>query len=216
MLLTVGRLFLLALVMAVAGQSSRPNEFAIGPITVIVPPPEGFANAWHVPAIRDRFPSTAALEVVAVHLPADTLKSFNPDQDLTFYTRVAIASAAKTEELPADLLQRFAEQFAKGQVPDQQERLAALAAQTGVTVTQPLILGVFDQTPQSFSGLMLNGINSGTRSANVLTATSVLRLKGRMLNVYAYRRFTATADRTILEDFSKAWVRRIIAANPAP
>ena len=208
------RFCLLALLIAFGGQSSKPNEFAIGPVTVVVPPPAGFENAWHVPAVRERFPSTAQLEVVAVHLPADAVKSFTSDSDLSFYTRVAIAGAAKTEELPAELLPQFAEQFAKGEIPDQSKRLAELASQTGVTVSQPLVLGVFDRTPQSFSGLMLNGISAGARSANVLTATTVLRLKGRMLNVYAYRRFTSQADKTTLEDFSKAWVRRIIAANP--
>ena len=36
----MGRVCLLAIVIGVAGQSSKPNEFAIGPVTVMVPPPE--------------------------------------------------------------------------------------------------------------------------------------------------------------------------------
>ena len=210
----MARICLLAIAVALAGQPSKLSEFAIGPVTVTVPAPEGFENAWQLKAVRERFPSTTELEVVAVHLPADVVKNFDSDQDLTFYTRVAIAAAAKAQEFPPELLPEFAERFAAGELPDQRKRLAELATQTGVTVTQPLNLGVFDRTPQSFSGLLLNGISAGNRSANVLTATTVMRLKGRMLNVYAYRRFTSDADRTTLEGFTKTWVRRIIAANP--
>jgi len=36
----------------------------------------------------------------------------------------------------------------------------------------------------------------------------------RMLNLPAFRKFDSVADRTELEAFNKAWVRRIIAANP--
>src|SRR5262249_7448645 len=115
---------------------------------------------------------------------------------------------------PAEVLPQFAQQFARGEVPDQRKRLAELEKQTGVAVRQPIVLGVFEQTPQSLPGLVLDSIRTGKRSANVLTASSVLRLKKRMLNVFTYRRFTTTADRTILEDFTKAWVRAIIAANP--
>src|SRR5262245_12330994 len=103
------RICLLAIALVVAGQAAKPDEFAIGPVTVVVPPPDGFENAWHIEAVRERFPNSPGLTIVAAYLPADDVKNFDPKKDLDFYARVAIADAAKDQELPEAALPQFAQ-----------------------------------------------------------------------------------------------------------
>ena len=209
-----GRAFVFAIAMTIAaGQSPKLHEYALGAVTVIIPPPEGFEDASTRQEVRDRFPASDKVDTLAIHLPASVMRTFDPEQDLTFYTQVAVAKASKTDDMPASMIAEFAERFAKGEMPDQKKQLAELAAR-GWRITESLNLGVFDRTPSSFSGLLLSGLSVEGKSANILRSTSLIHLKARIVNVFVFRKFETEADRTVVEDFTKTWVRRIIAANP--
>jgi hypothetical protein len=142
------------------------------------------------------------------------LANYDPEQDLTFYAKVGVGTTVKAEKLPLSLIAEFAQRFASGEVPDKQKELRELAERTGISVTEPVNMGVFDRTPASFSGLLASRVKSGSRAMNVVTSTTFVFLKERLVNVYVYRKFETEADRTALQDFTKAWIRRIIAANP--
>jgi len=198
----------------VHAQSTSPYAYRLGAVTVVVPPPRGFDDAFKIPEMRDRLPSTDTVEVLAAHLPADVVRSFKPGQDLDFYTRVFVLRAAKEQDMSADLIAEFAQRAKSGDVPDQRARLAEIEKQTGVAISQPLNLGVFDQTPTSFSAMQLTTVKAESGSANVLFSATSIVARRRFVVIQAMRRFNTTADKTALEDFTRTWVRAIIAANP--
>lgn len=206
--------FAMAVTIATAAQAPKINEYKLGAVTVVIPPAQGWEDASAMPGMRDRFPSSDRLETLAIHLPASVLTNYDPDQDLTFYALVGVGTMVKAENSPLSLIAEVAQRFASGEVPDKQKELQELAARTGVSVTGPINMGVFDRTPASFSGLLAARVTIGARGMNLLTSTTFVLLKKRLVNVYVYRKFETDADRTALQDFTKAWIRRIIAANP--
>jgi hypothetical protein len=112
------------------------------------------------------------------------------------------------------MITRLAQRTPAGETPDQRARREETEKQRQVAVAQPLHLGVFDQTPTSFSSMMLSTVTSETGSGNFLMSTSSIVARRRFVMVRAIRRSDTPKDRIALEDFTRTWVKAIIAANP--
>jgi hypothetical protein len=207
-------LWALALLQVIAGQAPRSQAFVLGAATVVVPPPDGFEDILGLPGVPERFPGLDGTETLAVHLPVEVARRYQPEQDLTFYTRAAVLAEAKTEDVSIAVLDGIAKRFASGEVPDQKKKLAEYAERSGILITEPVNLGLFDRTPQSFSGLIITTVGSAEQSDYYLLASSMVLVKARAIHLFAIRRLESEADRPLLEAFTRAWVRRVIAANP--
>ena len=121
-------------------------------------------------------------------------------EDLKFYTKVSISRATKTTDLPDATFADVAKQLAGANVYDEasvRERIAELERQ-----------------PKSATTLALAAVSMGERKTNILATTSLLHMRHRLLMVYTYRVFETAKDPTILQDFTKEWVRSSLAANP--
>src|SRR5262245_30889349 len=204
-------------VAAQGGAPAASSRHALGSVTVTIPSPKGFEEVLtRIEDVRKRVPDTDRLETLAAHLPSDVVKTYKPGQDWAFYTKVSISRAAKASDVPDAMFTQMTKQLAGASVYEQdvvQKRLAELEKERGVTVETPLQLGVIDQTPKSMTTLMLTSVSSGTRKLNLLGTTSVMHLRQRLVFVYTYRVFESSKDRAILEQFTKNWVRAILAAN---
>jgi hypothetical protein len=205
----------------VAAQGDEPapaSRHALGSVTVTIPSPRGFEEVLtRLPDMRARMGDTDRLETLASHLPAEVVRTYKPGQDFTFYTKVSISRAAKTSDVPDAMFAELTKQLAGASVYEQdfvQKRLAELEKERGVTLEKPMQLGVVDRTPKSLTTLMLMTVGAGGRKWNVLGTNSAMHLRKRLLFVYGYRVFETTKDREILEQFTKEWVRAILAANP--
>jgi len=138
-------------------------------------------------------------------------------EDLKFYTKVSISRATKTTDLPDATFADVAKQLAGANVYDEasvRERIAELERQRGVILEKPSQMGMIDQTPKSATTLALAAVSMGERKTNILATTSLLHMRHRLLMVYTYRVFETAKDPTILQDFTKEWVRSSLAANP--
>ena len=175
----------------------------------------GFDDALSIPEMKDRvLAGSDTIDVLAAYLPAEVARNFQQGQDVAFYTKVFVVRASRDEDVPADLIPTFAERARAGETPDQRAKLAEIERQTGIAITQLVNLGVFDETPASFSSMLISSVTTATGSGNfLLSATSIVARK-RFVVVQAIRRFEQPADRQELEAFTKNWVRAIIAANP--
>lgn len=202
----------------VVAVTAAENRYALGSVEVIIPPPQGFEEVLsRFEEMRARMPDSDRLENLAAHLPADVVRTLKPGQDLSFYTKVTVSKAAKAVDVSAETFASVAKQMAGTKVFEEdpfQKWLRELEKDRGVVLDQPLQLGLVDQTPTSSTTLVLAAVSRGDRKVHLLATTSVVYLRRRLLMVYAYRVFETAKDRTILEDFTKAWVRAIAAANP--
>jgi hypothetical protein len=199
-------------------QAEAQYQYALGNVTISIPPPKGFEEVLsRVKDMRDRMPDTDRLETLAAHLPADVVKTYAPGQDLTFYTKVSISKAAKTSDVPETLFADLKNKISTGNVFDSEalrKYLAGVQQQRGITMTQPIQLGIVDQTPQSITTLMLMTIGDRNRRIDVLSANSTMYLRRRLFFVYSYRVFETTKDIATLTAFTKDWVGSIVAVNP--
>ena len=77
----------------------------------------------------------------------------------------------------------------------------------------PLNLGIIESDDSSFTSLILSTPNFKTASSEeaipILTATTFLLCKGRLLFVYSCCRFQSTADVASLTRFVETWTRKM-------
>jgi hypothetical protein len=196
-------------------QTAKPNEYELGAVTVVVPPPDGFESAMALPGIRERFPEEPQNELLAIHMPAAMVAAYKADQDVPFYTKLAVPRSAKTRDIPLDIFNGVADQMSVSKPsPEQLKLLDEVGRQRGMAISAPINAGVFDRTPQSVSTLLATGITIEGKTTHVLVASSLVRIGSRVVSLQAIRMFETGADRTAVQDLAKAWVRKVVAANP--
>ena len=213
--------------------ASSQNTFQLGARRVTIPAPDGFMNAFaKFDVIANRFIATEypGNETLAVHVPlemADRIaKGENPQLD--FYTKVFVSNKAKavdlTEKQFADVAAAYealARQMLdpngavlKTTIANAQKGLSELSGKdVHLEFLEPKVLGYFEKKNNVFSTMIFMVIKLDNRSIPLLSASSLVYLNKRLVFVTAYRVMSSEKDVSILQEFSKNWTAKIIAAN---
>jgi hypothetical protein len=215
------------------------SVFQLGNQATRIPAPEGFEEAASkFEVIKDQFTRTEAAEndMLAVHLPhadCERLRAgeFGP---FHFNTKVSVRRAIRDLNYSAERFTSLVATFRKNgtQLLDVNSptmksairrldnTLSELSKQeTEVDLGQPVNLGEFDTRPNVYSVMLL--LNFKTKSGEnevsvpIVGGLSYVRVGQRLIYVYTYRKFTSAADVEVLRDFTKKWIRQILAANVA-
>ena len=214
------------------------DVFRFGERMVKVPAPDGFEEATprapEFRAIALKIISNPKMELLAVHLPTDWLNELERggEPDGEFYTLTATLKDAKhadfTEQDFAKMI-TFADQNRERILdvnsPLMRDRLRKLrgniaavtdgAVQLGAVQVEQL--GLLEKTADVYSMMTLIRYTTEEQGKQVespmLCALSFLRVSRRAVFVYAYKTFKTDDDVKLLQDFSKAWTSKIIAAN---
>ena len=236
LLLSVPLLFTFAL--CAAAQTPAGDSYRMGSREVSIPPPAGFVEATsRSEAIKRLFEATEApaLDLVAVHVPSDVMERVGRGEPREFdlYTKVSVPKGLRGKDFSrADLasLVRYLRSNAgkvfdlKGplmqkQMKHQNKGLTDLLKEdTRLDLSQPVNLGEFESTPDSYGTLLLMKVNfkSGSYQKEGLLAAgaSALRVRNRLVWIYTYRKFDSEKDADELRAFTKRWLAEIRRANP--
>jgi len=82
-----------------------------------------------------------------------------------------------------------------------------------VNIAKPLNLGSFNESPDSFSMLILSEVEYNGVRIPMLISTSMLRLKERLVNASIYKRNPRESDISSLTEMTNTWTASILAAN---
>lgn len=230
-------LLLLALTPGAAAAQAQEHSYRLGDKTVAVPPPAGFVEATsRSETVKKFFSATEAaeLDLLAVHVPADVMGRIERGAapDLLFFTKVSVSKQlrghAATPEFFAGLAAYMRANNAKlfdmnspemrAQMKRQSKNLTDLLKErTAVDLSQPVLLGELEGTPNSFGTLVVMTFNfqSGGQQARrtLVSGISAVRVKERVLWVYTYKAFNSDKDADDLRAFTKGWLADIIRAN---
>jgi hypothetical protein len=92
-----------------------------------------------------------------------------------------------------------------------------LEQETTMNLTQPINLGVIDQTPNSYSAMLMVKVtfqSGNVQKERLLASTATFaRINQRLIYIYTYRLVTSKEDIDILKSFAKKWVSQILRAN---
>lgn len=214
------------------------DVFRFGERVVRVPAPDGFEEATaRAPEFRAFIPkvfSNPRMEVLAAHLPTNLLNELERgvEPDGEFYTLTATLKEAKhadfTEQDFAKMT-TLADQKGKEILdvnnPLMRDRLhklrgniaAATKGDVRLGAVQIEQLGLLEKTDDVYSMMTLNRYTTEKQGKQVespmLCALSFLKVSRRLVFVYAYKTFKTDDDVKLLQNFSKAWTSKIIAAN---
>lgn len=211
----------------------------LGTKSVVLPSPEGFGEAASQLEIVKRFFTATEdpnLDTLAVHMPFETIERLKKGEifDLPFYTKVSIAKKNRQLEYSSkDFSTLVAHMQAQGgrildldspemkaKAKAQNKTLSDLLKQdVTLDFSQPVNLGVIEQTQNSYGVLMLVKVRFQSASAQnerLMVGSAVLtRLNHRLIYVYTYRFADTKEDTEILRDFTRKWLSQILKANAA-
>ena len=217
----------------------RPTDGSsvqMGDQRITIPAPQNFEEASsQFKIIKDTFTATEAQgnNMIAVHLPkseCDKLRS-GTATEMNFYTKISVREAVRTLDLSPEQFATLIEQFrgSSSQIldfnsPAMKATLARMnrnlsdlrQEETKVDLSQPVNLGEFDTRPNIYSIMLLVRLKANPNDdvgKLIAGSLSYVRVKQRLIYVYAYRLYKSTNDVEILKDFTKQWVGQILAAN---
>lgn len=212
-------------------------RFQLGAREIILPAPDGFEEtASRIQSIQTAFGVTEDpnLELLAVHVPAEVFRKLQAGEaaPLSFYTKVSAPKRGKlTDFSEADMaavgasFEATSAEIFDINKPTMQKILRDLKTRVAdltddslkLDISQPVNLGLLEKSPNIYSVMLLATITEQEgeeqKQTPVLCATSFVRLNHRLIYVYAYRKMTSDADVKALQDFSKTWTKKIVAAN---
>jgi hypothetical protein len=221
-----------------AGTSSRSATtqnytYQLGARLVIIPPPAGFAEAFtqaeYLAQVLTATESPAN-EVLTAHLPIKDLNRIRRGElaGFDFYTKVSVLRSAKTQDISeaqyAGLVAKLESTFSqvldingptmKSAVRNMRGGLSSVTGQdVQLDLEQPQNLGSFEKTKDVYSTMLLMVLKGPRGKLPLLGGASFIRVNNRLLFVYTYRKFSSEKDAEVLRDFTREWVRQIIAAN---
>lgn len=220
---------------------NAPLVVTLGDRKVTIPAPTGYEEgAAQFPLLKELFTRAEPQGngLLAVFLPADVAATMRANGGKyeglrVFHAKVSVDGQFREADFsPADF-ERFVS-AARAQVPrmlrpgspTMKNRLKELEKAlgdlgTGVTkynVSETEPLGELDIGPNVYSIMLFMRmqveVNGEKSSLPRLTTGSLVRVNRRLLYVYTYRIFKSDADADALEQFTRDWVRQIVAANP--
>jgi|GEM_PF-895964 len=228
--------------------AARPQEpsgaassmvIQLGTKSVVIPSPEGFGEATsQLEAIKRFFAATEDpnLDPLAIHMPFETIVRLKQGEyfDLPFYTKVSIAKKNREIDYSVKDFSSLVSYMKAGggrildmdspemkaMMKDQNKSLSELLAQeVTIDLSQPVNLGVIEQTQNSYSVLILIKIKFQSGSAQkeklMVSSATLMRLNQRLIFVYTYRHADTKEDTDILRNFTRKWVAQILKANAA-
>lgn len=221
----------LACSLAAIAQSPHVGSYAVGSVTIAIPPPAGFENViGTIPNDHDRFTANPKAGLLAIQVRSAIVPQLrqSPLMPLEIYTRVVVSPEIADQKITPELFGEVVAVTKSGfdSLYDKNgEVLASSKANitewtshvrgrtTVVDVAKPLNLGSFNESPDSFSTLMLSEVEYNAIKVPMLISTSMLRLKDRLVNVSIYKRNPKASDVNTLTDMTNIWTASILAAN---
>jgi hypothetical protein len=213
------------------------QKFHLGGVTVVLPAPEGFEEiTTQFEVFRQVFTAVEdpGNELLALHVPSQIAEGMRRGEKpkLTFYTKVAIPRMGKEKEIDADffaelvgLLEKQGAKIFDPGDPSVKRSLKALEAEiksrsgtsAEISLTRPQLLGVVEKAPDVYTTLLLTKVSfkvgDKTEEMPMLSTSSFVRVKSRLLFAVAYRKFDSDDDAALISDFGRKWTQRILAAN---
>ncbi|MCA1578291.1 MAG: hypothetical protein LC794_13115 [Acidobacteria bacterium] len=217
--------------------NTSSSSVQLGNKVIVIPAPEGYEEATaQFKQIKDRFSATEAPEndMLLVHLPLTDCELLRQGSNATYvqYTKISVLRAARSLNvtsaimtLAVEELRKSAPAFLDPNSPELQKiqrqvsrgLSQADAKETKVDFGKPVMLGEFNVKPDLFSMLLLLTVKGTVGGVAVTTpmllSVSYVRVKERLIFVYAYRKFDSKVDVEPLKLFTEKWTGSIIAAN---
>lgn len=217
--------------------STKSSSVQLGDQTILVPDPEGFEEGTsQFPPFKARMEATEAQQndMLLAHLSVSDCELFRKGLPPTYnhYTKVSVLRAGRELTISSAMMKQLVDSFRQnvgtymdpnGPAMKELERkvsqgLSELDSnQTTIDFNKPQQLGEFDKRPNINSFLMLVTVTvnaDGTAgSVPVLATTSIVRVKERILFVYAFMRYRSNADMETIKAFTTKWTSSIVAAN---
>ncbi|HEY0050479.1 MAG TPA: hypothetical protein VGB68_14405 [Pyrinomonadaceae bacterium] len=213
------------------------DTYQIGNKQIVIPSPNGFLEAGsQIPVIKQHFTATESggNDFLAAHIPAEHLQRLKKGEifDLTFYTKVSVSKRLKTlDSTEADFAQLVAT-FKKGfpalSDPNGKEMKSTLKSisenlsnlnktETTYTLSQPLNVGLIEDSRNAYGTILLTQIKLTSGGKEIvrmmLGGISAIRVREKIVFIYTYRVYEKEQDIAEIQQFSKQWLTRIIAAN---
>ncbi|HEX8246858.1 MAG TPA: hypothetical protein VF599_01645 [Pyrinomonadaceae bacterium] len=219
------------------GGSDGGDIYQLGNKQIVIPPPQGFVEAAsQIPIIRERLDGGAAggNDFLAAHVPAEHFQRLKKGElfDLTFYTKVTVSKKLKTFNAAEADFALFVDTFKKSfpalSDPNSKEMKAVLKSvsenlsnlnktETTLTLSQPLTVGSIEDSRNAYGIVILfqvKAIIGGKEIVRTLVnGISAVRVKEKIIFIYTYKAYEKEPDIAALQQFSKQWLNRIIAAN---
>jgi hypothetical protein len=217
--------------------AAQRHVYQLGLKSVAIPPPAGFAEALSqsdLVATVMTGSESPNNEVLASHIPSAELERLKRGEpvEFSFYTKVSVLKMAKAHEMSEAEFAAVVSQFEAASpelfdvngpiiretVKRMEGSLSAVAGgEVKLELAQPQNLGSFEKTKDVYSAMMLMTLKGEKGPTPLLGTLSMVRLKGRMLFFYTYRKFISKQDAEVLRDFTRGWIKEVVAANrPAP
>ncbi len=93
-------------------------------------------------------------------------------------------------------------------------KLREMGDSKGISIQQITPLGVIFQSPDAYAVAMASPVTSGGVASQVLNASVLLRVRGRLLFVYLYADGGDEASLNWLKTVAGEWTRQILSYNP--
>lgn len=175
-------------------------------------------------------------DMLLAHLPLSECESLSKGENhaINNYTKVSVLRVAReivvSRETVALTVDGFRKNFGVYTDPDSErmkelqknaeQKLSELdSRETKIDLAKPQFLGEFNAGPEvhSFLTLMLFTVKSGEaeNTFRALVSTSLVRVKQRMIFVYAFSAYRSKADLDTAKQFTTKWTASIMAANRA-
>jgi len=220
-----------------AARPAKTSSVQLGDKVISIPDPEGFEEGTaQFPDFKARMEATEAQQndMLLAHLPVSDCELFRKGLNPTYnhYTKVSVLRAGRELTVSSALMRELVDNFRRnvgtfldpnGSAMKELERkvgqgLSRLdAKETTIDFSRPQILGEFDTRPDVNSFLMLITVTvnvAGTeQSVLVLATTNIVRVKERILFVYAFMKYRANTDMETIKGFTTKWTSSILAAN---
>jgi hypothetical protein len=222
-----------------AAQANKTDvsTFQLGNRSISIPAPKGFEEATsQFETIRKRIQLTGipGNDILAAYLPrevCDKLRAGEPGS-FAFYSKISIANESREVDSSAA---QFADQiadFRKGSpqwldtkgplmkaVSEMMSKRVSgeIKQDTDISLSDSTNLGEFGTKPDGYSTMLLTKVRvdvaNKQRIRFVVASASLVRVKQRIVNVFAYRNFESNNDAELLRDFTQQWISQILAAN---
>ena len=224
-------LLLVACGVAALAQSPNSGAYTVGSVTIAVPPPAGFENViGTIPNDHDRFTANPKEGLLAIQVRSAIVPQLRnmPLMPLDIYTRVVVSPEIADQTITPEFFGEVVT-VSKGGFDSIYDKNGAVMTSakanisewashvrgrtTEVNIAKPLNLGSFNESPDSFSMLILSEVEYNGVRIPMLISTSMLRLKERLVNASIYKRNPRESDISSLTEMTNTWTASILAAN---
>jgi len=218
-------------------RQAQASSVRLGNQVIRIPVPDGFEEATsQFDAFKQRMVTTEAPQndMLFAHMPVSDCDLMRKGSDPTYnlYTKVSVLRLAREMVVTREMLAGAAEAYRKNagkfldpngpEIQRMEKRLSQGISEldsreTTIDLGKPQQLGEFDTQPDANSFLTMitvtTTVNGVQVSIPMLSTTSFLRVKQRIIFVYAFMKYRSSADMETIKQFAKKWNTNILAAN---